>query len=141
MPYDKDSNKVLILEDNDKHREGLVEVVTELGLEADAYPYWQGAALAFREGDYRAGILDVQVPRYKDDSRTHKLGYDLAADIIYESDEMPVAMYTSQEVITDKEIGLAVESGRVQHIYVPDKPMHTVPKDQVTAFIMMYVKD
>lgn len=115
MGYDRKSNYVIVLENNDTYIPIIKEAANELGLCAIVIKNYKDCKKRYLEDDYCAAIIDIDVPEHSGTKERDSWGYDLARTLL-RSSQIPIALYTGYEDIIDRQILRAIEDWRITHI-------------------------
>jgi len=101
MAYLKESNNVLILEDTQRYRDTLVEMINSLGFNPLPATSREEFIGLFRQNDYFAAILDNNVPYDSGGKVKADVGINLAMNFISKEPEVIVALHTRGDQTQD----------------------------------------
>ena len=104
--------KLLLVEDEKRMAEPLVEILRQEGYEVDWQADGADGADALESGVYDLVILDVMLP--------HKNGFDIARDARRAGIKTPILMLTAKSEIDDKVTGR--DSGADDYLTKPFSP-------------------
>jgi DNA-binding response OmpR family regulator len=90
--------KILVVEDDENIRTGLIDVLESEGFEAEAAADGIIALKVFDRDDFDMVLLDLMMPG--------KSGYDVARDIRASGSQVPIIMLTAKSEEIDKVLGL-----------------------------------
>ncbi len=94
MAYLKESKNVLVLEDIQRYRDTLVEMISSLGFNPLAATSREEFIGLFRQNDYFAVILDNNVPYDSGGEIKADVGINLVMNFISKEPEVRIALHT-----------------------------------------------
>lgn len=111
-PRDLTGKRILVVEDNDINAEIACMTLTHFGLTADRAEHGQAALEMFREADYDAILMDIQMPVMN--------GYEAARAIRETDREVPIIAMSANAYTED--VKACLEAGMNAHLAKPFQP-------------------